>query len=100
MFIAAALFWLVLFAKTNFIYYLERNVGKLCEFTAWVAWRGKKAKWQTFSFNGNGRMDFDVIFCGFFGLRFEKFFNNIFYCMPYGQNRKRDVLMHVTLTII
>lgn len=45
-------------------------------------------------------MDFDVIFCGFFGLRFEKFFNNIFYCTPHGQNRKRDVLMHVTLTII
>lgn len=58
---------------------------------------GEQAKWQTFSWQWK---DFDVIFCGFFGLRFEKFFNNIFYCMPHGQNRKRDVLMHVTLTII
>lgn len=50
-------------------------------------------------FNSHGRI-LMLYFLWLLGLRFEKFFNNIFYCMPHGQNRTRDVLMHVTLTII
>lgn len=49
--------------------------------------------------HGNGRI-LMLFFVGFLVCVLKSFLIIFFYCTPHGQNRKRDVLMHVTLTII
>lgn len=46
--------------------------------------RVEQAKWQTFSLMAMEGWILMLFFVWVFGLRFEKFFNNIFYCMPHA----------------